>query len=83
MDVIVRANMEKFREVTNMCEALKEIWAEDFEQARNEGMEIGYVKGMIETGKKLGVSWEKVFELVQEKFSMTSEDAEANMKLYW
>ena len=66
-----------------MCEALKEIWAEDFEQARNEGIEIGYVKGMIETGKNLGVSREKVFELVQEKFSMTSEDAEENMKLYW
>ena len=83
MDVIVRANKEKFKEVTCMCEALKEIWAEDFEQARNDGIEIGYVKGMIETGKNLGVSREKVFKLVQEKFSMTSEDAEENMKLYW
>ena len=83
MDVIVRANKEKFKEVTNMCEALREIWAEDFEQARNEGIELGYVKGVIESGKELGASREKVFKLVQEKFSLTSEATEENMKLYW
>ena len=83
MDVIVRANKEKFKEVTNMCVALREIWAEDFEQARNEGIELGYVKGVIESGKELGASREKVFKLVQEKFSLTSEATEENMKLYW
>ena len=66
-----------------MCEALREIWAEDFEQARNEGIELGYVKGVIESGKELGASREKVFKLVQEKFSLTSEATEENMKLYW
>ena len=83
MDVIVRANKERFKEAKNMCEALKEIWAEDFEQARNEGMEIGYTKGTIETGKELGHSWDDVLALVQKKFSLTSEEAEESMKLYW
>ena len=82
MDVIVRANREKFKEVTNMCEALKELWAEDFERARNEGVEIG-IRNMIEVAKEFGGSREKVFSLVQEKFSVDDEEAEEYMKLYW
>ena len=65
-----------------MCEALREIWAEDFEQARNEGIELGYVKGVIESGKELGASREKVFKLVQEKFSLTSEATEENISIF-
>jgi hypothetical protein len=33
--------------------------------------------------KECGGSWEKVFELVKEKFSSTNEQAEEYMKLYW
>lgn len=86
MDVIVRANREKFKEVTNMCEALKELWAEDFEKARNIGYEMGQkdgIRSMIESSKECGGSWEKVFRLVQEKFSVDNEEAEEYMKLYW
>lgn len=38
---------------------------------------------MIESTKEVGATWEKVFELVQEKFSATSEETENYMKLYW
>ena len=94
MNVIVRANRERFEEATDMCEALREIWADDIEKAKNEGLELGrsegYEKGqltgircMIESTKELGATWEKVFELVQEKFSASCEETENYMKLYW
>ena len=98
MNVIVRANREKFKEVTNMCEALREIWAEDFERARTEGLKAGMeeglkeglkegkeigIKNMIESGKEFGASFEKVFELVQDKYNMSGEETEKYMKLYW
>lgn len=54
MNVIVRANREKFKEVTDMCEALREIWAEDFERARSEGLKAGMEEGIRE-GKKVGI----------------------------
>lgn len=82
MNIIVRANRERFKEVTNMCEALREIWAEDFEQARNEGIEIG-IKAMIDYNKELGVSRDKVIEIIQKMFSLNSKAAEENMDLYW
>ena len=86
MNVIVRANRERFEEATDMCEALREIWAEDIEKAKSEGYEKGQLTGikcMIESTKELGATWEKVFELVQEKFSATCEETENYMKLYW
>ena len=82
MNIITRANKEKFKEVTGMCEALKELWADDIEQSRKEGLEEG-IKCMIESTKECGASWEKVFTLVQEKFLFNSEEAEEYMKLYW
>ena len=36
-----------------MCEALREIWDEDIDKARNEGIEIG-IKEMIDYNKELG-----------------------------
>ena len=91
MDVIVRANKERIEEAKDMCEALREIWAEDFEKARiegieigkTEGIEIGYTKGIIETRKELGHSWEEVLEFIQKKYSFTREEGEECMKLYW
>ena len=86
MNVIVRANREQFEEAKDMCEALREIWAEDIEKAKSEGYEEGQLTGikcMIESTKELGATWEKVFELVQKKFSVTSEETENYMKLYW
>ena len=63
MNVIVRANREKFKEVTDMCEALREIWAEDFERARSEGLKAGMEEGIRE-GKKVGIK-EGIRELCQ------------------
>ena len=78
MNVIIRANKEKFKEVTSMCEALKELWAEDIEKSRNDG-----IRCMIEATKECGATWERVYELVEEKFILTREETEEYMKLYW
>ena len=82
MNIIIRANKEKFEEVKGMCEALKELFANEIETSRYEGRQEG-IRCMIESSKVCGGSWEKVFELVKEKFSSTNEEAEEYMKLYW
>ena len=55
MNVIVRANNEKFEETKNMCEALRELFKDELEEgitkARLEGMNEG-----ISQGLSLGVS---------------------------
>jgi hypothetical protein len=82
MNVIIHANQQKFEEVKFMCEALKELFADELEIAidtvRNEG-----IKCMIESSKECGGSWDKVFQLVKDKFNVDSETAEKCMKLYW
>lgn len=94
MNVIVRANKERFEEAKDMCEALREIFAEDFERVRTEGLKAGMeeglkegkelgIKNMIESGKEFGASYEKVFELVQDKYNMSGEETEKYMELYW
>ncbi|MBQ5919109.1 MAG: hypothetical protein IIW92_11155, partial [Lachnospiraceae bacterium] len=86
MNIITRANKERFKEVMGMCEALKELWADDIEQSKKEGIEIGRNEGircMIESTKECGGSWEKVYILVKEKFMLNSYDAEKYMNLYW
>lgn len=86
MNIIIRANREKFEEANKMCEALRELFADELESNMNKGIEIGRSEGircMIESTKECGASWEKVFELVKEKFSSTNEQAEEYMKLYW
>lgn len=78
MNVIIRANKQKFEEVKYMCEALKELFADELEMARNEG-----IKCMIESSKECGGSWEKVLQLVMGKYLVNKEQAEEFMKLYW
>ena len=94
MNVIVRANRKKFKEVTNMCEALREIWAEDFERARSEGLKAGMEEGiregkkegirrMIISSRELGVAPERVKEMLIKNYEVTDLEAEEYIKLYW
>lgn len=41
MNIIVRANREHFLEGREMCEAIRELWQEEFDEAREEGREEG------------------------------------------
>ena len=51
MDIIVRANEDKFEEAKSMCEALEELMKEELEAKRAEGEEIGKERGK-EIGKQ-------------------------------
>jgi hypothetical protein len=57
MDVIMRANEGTFRRAKNMCNALRELFAEELEESRTNGemrgIEIGESRGEIR-GRKLG-----------------------------
>ena len=46
MDIIVRANSETFKEVKEMCEALKELMKDELDAAHESGMQRGIECGM-------------------------------------
>ncbi len=46
MEIVVRANEDKFREVKKMCQALKELFKEEFEEKLQEGFNIGISQGV-------------------------------------
>ena len=64
MDIIVRANEEKFEEAKKMCKALEELMKDELEAKKNEGQEIGEEIGK-EIGKEIGIKQgrERVNEL--------------------
>ena len=41
MDIIVRANHEMFEEAKEMCDALRELFADEFKENRQEGLKAG------------------------------------------
>lgn len=46
MNIIVRANKEKFEEAKKMCKALEELMKDELEAKKTEGEEIGKEIGM-------------------------------------
>ena len=62
MDILIRANVAKFNEVNDMCEALRELFKEELEEKWNEGLKAGISQGIsqgitqgITQGTRLGV----------------------------
>ena len=47
-DAVMRANWEKLKEGSNMCEALKELFADDFKESELKGRNAGRIEGRIE-----------------------------------
>ena len=64
-DAVMRANWEKLKEGSNMCEALKELFADDFKESELKGMNAGRIEGKIE-GRTEGAA-SKIIELVIKK----------------
>ncbi|MBM6971221.1 3-isopropylmalate dehydrogenase [Mordavella massiliensis] len=54
MDIIVRANHEMFEEAKEMCDALRELFADEFKENRREGLQEGRQKGLQE-GRQEGL----------------------------
>lgn len=70
MNVILQANWKEAEVERKMCEALKRLFAEDFEECEKRGLECGRQEGRLE-GKALGEALgilltKKVFHLVQQ-----------------
>lgn len=98
MNIIVRANKKQFREASNMCEALLELFKDEVDKetakARNEGINIGRNEGIsigveqgiestVITGKTFGGTKEQTLELLVKNFKITKEDAEKHLEKYW
>ena len=50
MDIIIRANEERFEEVKDMCEALRELFADELEMSRNEGIKESITEILADYG---------------------------------
>ena len=46
MDIIVRANHEMFEEAKEMCDALRELFTDEFKENRQEGLQEGRQEGL-------------------------------------
>ena len=64
MDLIIRANWKNSEEGKMMCNALRELFADELEEREHRGIEKGIEKG-IERGREAGKA-EAVLELLEE-----------------
>jgi hypothetical protein len=73
-DAVMRANWEKLKEGSNMCEALKELFADDFKESELKGRNAGRIEGRTD-GRIEGAA-SKIIELVIKKHQKgyTAED---------
>lgn len=86
MDVIVRANQKQYEEGRRMCEALKELFADELAEREEMGIEKGIEKGiqaLIETCKELQLSPGQCLEKLVEKFQLSEADAGVYLNTYW
>ncbi len=86
MDVILRANYKEVEVEKNMCQALMELFAEDFEVAEKKGLEKGKRKGikaLVEVLHDLQLTQKEVTEKVMSKFELSRTEAENFVNTYW
>ncbi|MCI7451313.1 MAG: hypothetical protein MSD68_16795 [Blautia sp.] len=59
----------------DMCKALEDLY--------NEGIELGRVKGVVETLCDLGIEKDATIQKVMQKFKISREQAEKDVESYW
>ena len=77
MEIVVRANEDKFREVKKMCQALRELFKEEFEEKLQEGLNIGISQGIsqkIESLIRTKILKNKTIEEIAEDLESTVEE---------
>lgn len=86
MNIIIRANKERFKEAKDMCEALRELFADELNEkvsvATTEERRKG-IKVLIQSSREYGISRENVLDKLKDKYSLTIDMAEVYMKEYW
>lgn len=90
MDIIIRANQEKFQEEKEMCDALLELYKDELEagwavarqegcqEGREEGRREGRLEGiraLIEDNLEEGFSSKRIIEKLEKRFGLTDEEA--------
>ncbi len=82
MDIIFKANREVYEEARDMCEAIRELFADEFERLEQELTEQG-VSALIETCMEVGLSREAALAKVIEKYGLKSDQAQKHMEKIW
>ncbi|MGN8946538.1 hypothetical protein ACTNEF_15905 [Bariatricus sp. HCP28S3_E4] len=74
---MLKENIEKSqgKETVDMCKALEDLY--------NEGIEIGVVKGVVETLYDCGIKKDDAIQRVMQKFEISKEQAEKDVETYW
>ncbi len=85
INIIIQANKEQFKEVKDVCEALKKLFADELESSRNDGLKESRMEGikpLILSCKELGGTRDTILGMVVKNFEITADKAEKYMKLY-
>lgn len=82
MDVVVRANWKETEAEKAMCEALRELFADELQESEEKGIEQG-VKALIETCVDFGASRKDTQARIEKKFSLTEQVAQEYLKKFW
>ena len=74
---MLKGNIEKSqgKGTVDMCKALEDLY--------NEGIEIGVVKGVVETLYDCGIKKDDAIQRVMQKFEISKEQAEKDVETYW
>lgn len=106
MDLLIRANQKKYEEGKQMCDAIRELFADEFAElgkrlaeqkeqlieqkeqyqkleAEAKQEKDNGIRALVETCREVGLSSEDTVAKVMEKFSLTCEEADQAMRLYW
>ena len=76
-------DLEKVKEVVAMTRIGQMIFDDGVVRGREEGREEGMIGGTIKTCKKFKLSREEATKNIIEEFSLSNEEAEKYMELYW
>ena len=90
MNVIVRANRESFKEGNDVCEAIIELFQDEYDAGVKAAEEAGIQRGiqqglqsLIEFAKKMGMQKNITRDEIREKFNLSEEQADTYMEKYW
>ncbi|MDO4323093.1 MAG: 3-isopropylmalate dehydrogenase [Lachnospiraceae bacterium] len=76
MDVLTRANWTKMEEERIMCEALRELFAEDLKEAQETGEKLGFQEGKHRVAlnlSRMGMAAEDIAKAVEMQLSIVQE----------
>ena len=90
MNLIIKANNKSFKEESNMCEAILELFQDEVDirtaEARNEGLITGRMENLqitIRACRDFGGTKEKVYDLLVNEYKLTEEQANEYIEQYW